>query len=351
LDALSQMPREVLLHDLRQRLLLQYASMGHAFRELGAAGSRSRPLDCKAFGLALARLSILDVEAAEIFKIIDEDASGEVTLDEFRDAMREVAPTTSMECFWQRFAVEWPDVCAAARIGDASARLRAGALLLELLPQELRQKNNIAQVPRLSDNHALFGSEASVGAASALPYSADYEPVRPNLVALTNEVFDALAALLDISRANAQDIFEHVAAAANVPRRPGAARKGPPSESVADGATGLRPGTGRAGDGDEPEVHIEDFLEQLQLWTETPGLELGPNPTRASVVQQMLAPSKAAMSALKAELAPPVAKPGLQVASRCSRPNSRVPRLPWQSFNSVSPRLILNMEVPIHPNQ
>jgi len=329
LDALTRMPRNVLLQDLRQRLLTQYPTVSDAFRHLIAGGSHSRKLDSASFRAVLAPLGVLDVEAAEIFRIFDEDASGDVSLDELREAMREIAPTISMESFWQRFAAEWPQVRAAARIGGSSGSHRAGALLLELLPEDIRQRCGITALPRLGGQmcHEALG-EGPSAATSDLP-------ARLSLIALTSEVFDAFATLLDISRANASDLFQHITAAARK-------QCGNATQGDAQAKTGLT-------DGEEREVDMEDFLEQMQLWTDNPlSIQVSQRASTAlrqpaalnGLMAEMLAPSRAAISALKAELAPEAHRPQEKASSRCGRRPSKLPKAPWQKCSPALPTMI-----------
>lgn len=324
LDALTHMPKEVLLHDLRQRLLTQYSSMGHAFRDLTAGGNRRTKMDINKFTETLSRSKISDVEAAEIFRIVDDDSSGDVSLAEFREAMRDVAPSTSIEGFWQRFAAEWPEIPAAARIGGAIAQQNAGALLLELLPIDLKHKCGVKAVRVIRDHH-------SVASADVVP-----ETPSATLTAVTAEVFDALAALLDVSRSNAQDLFKVLAEAARPQRF--------------ESTDTPRSGNGRISSCSAErtmEVDIEDFLQELQLWTENTSriksgsfdrtaLALDALAAGKGVVQQVLAPSKAAISAFKAQLVPPpAASQPAEVKHRRSRSSGRprmLPKLPWQAF-------------------
>jgi Ca2+-binding EF-hand superfamily protein len=347
LDALTHMPRDVLLHDLRQRLLLQYKSMSHAFRELIAADSHSSDMDCKSFSSALSRLGILDVEAAEIFKIVDGDGSGDVSIGEFRDVMREIAPTIRIESFWQRFAAEWPEIRVAASLGGALAQQTVGALVLELLPHELSDKYGMDASPRRGGTLARTSHAANKFAAA---------PPAQTLRVITFEVFDALSALLDVSRANAQELFAQILAAVSFQRRPAASRLSETCESAFDAEMRVE-----LSEGAEQEVHMEDFLEQLQFWIENPleirldaksddrarGIECGvvtKAPAQISgVLEQVLAPSKATIAALKAELAPPKpepTRPSEKASSRRSSRRKKLPKLPWQPF-TVAPASVI----------
>jgi Ca2+-binding EF-hand superfamily protein len=355
LDALTHMPREILLHDFRQRLLLRYPSVAHAFRDLivgsghghngqlgnhsekGAVHTTCTRLDVGAFSSALARLGIVETEAIEIFRLADDDSSGDVSLEELRDALRDVAPNVSLEGFWLRFAAEWPEVLAAAEQGGQAARRSAGALILELLPHELKQKCGTPPSPvrnRVRPDGVMD--------TSRLPAA--------TLVNMTLDVFDAIAALLDISSANALDIFNQIFATASLRRKPVSSTISRQLPQVDDEAAGAILRVLSSHMSDEKEVHIEDFLEQLQLWTQNPLTRTmgaassqrhkGLNPQDAplnNMVQSMVAPTRAAIAALKAELAPRQKSPGRPRESAqtgCRRQSTKVPKPPWQAFST-----------------
>lgn len=161
-------------------------------------------------------------------------------------------------------------------------------------------------------------------------------PARLSLIALTAEVFDAFAALLDVSRANASDLFQHITAAARKQRGNSASRSsGDAQEWCADG--------------EEHEVDMEDFLEQMQLWTDNPlsiqvhhGASVTPRQPAglSGLMDEVLAPSRAAISALKAELAPEAHRAQEKIPSRCSRRPSKLPKAPWQKCSPALPTMI-----------
>jgi hypothetical protein len=276
-------------------------------------------MDCRSFSTALSRLGVVDAEAAEIFKTIDKDGSGDVSLDEFRNALREVAPVISIECFWQRFAAQWPQLCREAAKGGVTARQRAGTLLLELLPRDVRQRCIITEISDHADK-------------------SEQPTVRPSFVAFTFEMFNAFASSLDISRANAQDLFQKIAMSSTLRRRP----------SLASRRTGFATSRNTTNNLDESarEVDLEDFLEELQLWTDRIATDTksGGNVSNcqpehtpfSEIMGQMLAPSKAAISAFKAQLAPPVETWNAQdkASSRCTVRPRRLSKPPWQSFSA-----------------
>jgi Ca2+-binding EF-hand superfamily protein len=100
LEALTNMPRDVLLHDFRHRLLARYETLANAFQQFSTnSGVRMTQAD---FVQSLARISIIETEAVMLFRIADFDNSGDVSIDELREAVREVAPHTDLESFWKR---------------------------------------------------------------------------------------------------------------------------------------------------------------------------------------------------------------------------------------------------------
>jgi len=117
LAAMTNMPREVLLHDFRQRVLARFSSLGTALQAL--AGSSVLRFSRSDFTTSMCRLGIVEIEAVELFRIIDDDNSGYLSLEELRQAMRKVAPSTSLEEFWQRVAAEWPELSASAAARNA----------------------------------------------------------------------------------------------------------------------------------------------------------------------------------------------------------------------------------------
>lgn len=302
MEALTQMPREVLLQDLRQRLLARHASLAAAFRELRGASEAVR-LGRLDFYSALARLGVVEGEAAELFRIIDEDESGDVSLEELRDALRDVAPAVSLEGFWQRMEAEWPEMADKLResrtsreAGAAAVALRrAGTLLAELLPEE----ELAAASPSAESGQAVF----SLSAAG----------------------FDALASRLDVARSNAAELFARLVEAAALLRR----RAAPADAGLGQPATS--------------EVYLEDLAELYHLWMEQPafGPVLGSDGAAGAAredIRQAVAPAQAAIAALKAELASAAARPAGDEQDRSSRASSRrvqsrqkQPVLPWRA--------------------
>merc|ERR1712000_445288 len=121
--ALTDMPRSVLLQDFRQRLLARHPCLAAAFKELASVPAHSRGACSKIaeeerrftqpeFVRQLVRLGVAEVEASELFRLIDDDASGDVSMAELREAVRSVAPTVSLESFWRRVVADLPGLPA-----------------------------------------------------------------------------------------------------------------------------------------------------------------------------------------------------------------------------------------------
>jgi len=268
LGALTKMPKEVLLHDLRQRLLGRYSSIGAAFQEATGPGISAARLGQADLEAALLRLGVEGSEAEELFQIIDEDGSGDLSLQELQDAVRSAAPSASLSVFWERFAIEWPEVVACAFDSTEEARQRARLLLADAIPPDLLQ---------------LHGDEHLPG--DRLRRATAAEACQRTLVVLTPETFDALAKILDISRDNAKELFQCIV-----------------------NAGGSQPVGNTGGYNQDMHIYVEDFLEQIKLWTGEPLLEdLNAREARDAqkCIRKAIAPARAAVSALKAELTPP----------------------------------------------
>lgn len=292
MEAMISMPRETLLKDFRRRILAKYATIANAFQELASSSGMQLPHDD--FVASLAKIGITETEAELLFGIIDQDSSGDVSIDELREAVREASPDTDLESFWKRFDAEWPEILAAISVGaegdgEGYTTLRhlsqASVLLSELVTSE--DEVPVSPSKRLKD----------AGSALAL---------------LSTKDFDFLAARLDVSRRSTAELWALIVA-----RIPGK-----------DGV-----------------CYVEDFLEQLHLWAGNPlalrvGVaERGPGRDRA-VQQEVLQVSAAAretLSKLKAELEPEPPESSEPQAPVISKPRSasagrrvpKTPKLPW----------------------
>jgi len=114
-----------LLHDFRQRLLGRFASINVAFQEVAGKSGLSSRLRCADFEIALVRIGIDRAEAQALFRVIDDDESGDISLEELQDALRVAAPFTSLAEFWHRLVFEWPEIAACALLCEDEARQRA----------------------------------------------------------------------------------------------------------------------------------------------------------------------------------------------------------------------------------
>jgi len=321
MEALTHMPRKILLQDFRERLLSKHASIHCAFRHIttgGASRQTSVGLDKAGFVSALSRLSIPEIEAVELFRIVDEDHSGTVSITELRDALREVAPRTTVEGFWQRLAAEWPDIACGASGKASGSRRQTEALIAELLPEHLRQAC-----------HPLceIGSSAAHGAPPGmLPYAS----------------FDAIVSLLDVSSENARELFQYVLVAADPWKKR--------MPSTPTGSQELDPGrcnkNKSLSDVVEDVIYVDDFLELLKLWTENPlshrpreDVSCQSRNSHWNDVNRVVGPAKATLSVLKAELVPAgakllPAKPKQKEvrASRASIAPMKGPPAPWRTM-------------------
>ena len=86
----------------------------------------------------------------------------------------------------------------------------------------------------------------------------------------------------------------------------------------------------------EPRLFLDDVAEQLLLWTLGDRRSLRP----LEKIKQLVAPARAAISALKAELqAPKEEKEEVEEVKELSlKPKKRYPRLPWLDHYSLRPK-------------
>lgn len=306
-ESLVQMPTKVLLQDFRSRLLTRYGSIPAAFKEIiGGGQADDAGLNRAAFVSVLARLSIVEAEANELFTAIDTDGTGDVSICELREALRDVAPPVTLEGLWHRFLIELPELpdmaraCAQGTRADADL-CRFAMALSELLPEDLRQS-------------CCFRGAVEAGCI-----------LRP-LFMLAWETFDAIAANLDVSGSNARTLFAQVqegtwalrggrrAEAAQKERHRLTSSKWLQAGSKDVVGEGHKSSTleGKAGEEAvaaglaDSEVFLEEFAELLLLWLDNPSPPLLPGVLASlgggRMVHQVTAPAHAAMAALKLEL-------------------------------------------------
>lgn len=358
LENLTELHDQVTVGDFRHRMLAKFPTMQDAIRDirdirdLTGTGQPNSTLTHHLFTFAMARYHISEPEATEIFKAIDSDGSGELTVDEFRHCIRECNPPTSVDSFWIRFAAEWPEIVDVAKMGceDPSlgddSRRRIGCMLAELLPQELRETHARAQSPLLGRRSKSITGHGPTRALSP----------QPCLESLTLPTFDALAAMLDICSHSAADIFMRLARAHGhkIPstpdgRRDSAGHRRPSRPHAHVRRLSMRRSSisKESSPWNHQEIFIEDFAEQLYVIT---GHVLAAGCTEGSGshhhnLRQGLAPARAAISALKAELEPEE-KDG-QASTTSGHEPGKVPgsksrtrlKLPWVSYRSpVQPR-------------
>jgi hypothetical protein len=226
--SLVTMPREVLLQHFRKRLLTKYSTTHEAFKALSqapgnrdpaVAGDLSQPLTREVFAFRLSRLGIEEQEASLLFDMMDTDASHTISLFELREGVREVAPPVSLEEFWHRFHTRWPNIRAEASSG-AMGRRSAAALLFKTLPAKYR------------------------GSSLDMP------------VGLSLEAWTILSEELDVPRTNAEAIFQQCATA-----------------KIWQGHRAPLPGSL---EGPQSECDLDDFFDELLLWSQTPKARQGP---------------------------------------------------------------------------
>lgn len=238
-SALVSMPRDILLQDFRSRVLTKYASTHEAFKELSCApGHRekcaegdqsalSAPLTRETFAFQLSRLGVEEMEASLLFDIIDTDLSGAISLGELEETLREVAPSLSLEEFWHRFNMRWPNIRELASTG-AEGRRRATEALFKILP-------------------AKYGGRY-LDMPLGLPF----------------EAWDILCAQLDVSRKNSQELFEQCATAkewqGHRNTHPGYLEELPVDATLSSDSL----------------CDLDDFFDELQLWSTTPLARCGP---------------------------------------------------------------------------
>jgi len=301
---ISKKPR-LLWRDLRHCLLARFASISEAFfttetrevcegaetesfqaerpRDLKEAESEGKQalkaesfafraeLEFTQFTKRIESLGIGEEDARAYFSLLLEDneekcgascfSGVDGCVEKLRRLVQSAVPPTSMEDFWHRVAAEWPDVLEAARKTKmAISSQRLGDLLSELLRRQ-----------KVPDRLKSLASSSSSGF---------------QLLSLDLEAFKAIALQIDVSQEDAQGLFYSIARSSRVPE---------PVEPVTPQETGIDICAQHLG---EPQIYLEDFAEQLILWTESDRRR------PREKVRQLVAPARAAISALKAELLP-----------------------------------------------
>jgi len=250
--ALMNMPHEVLLRDLRQRLVVRYQSIPQAFKALINCDEvgQTRSLDRNAFWSRLKEWGVDHDEAQSLFNLIDADHSGSISVTELLQTLREVAPRASLDEFWRRFALRWPDIAECAG-GGAQARRKGTEKLFALLPSSHREH------------------------ARELPES------------LSIGAFDDICMQLDISRDNSVELFNLCATSAQWQCR---------NARRADDLQWMTASN----------CDVDDFFDCLHLWSENPLNHLVSQEQRRGSendVKKHLAPVRFVLEALKGQLA------------------------------------------------
>lgn len=320
----ADMPRSVLLQEFWFRLLMKNTSLTDGLRDLDR-GAIDGQIDRVDFVTFMSKQHVAESDSRELFALFDSDNNGSISSKDVREALREVAPQLSLEDFWQRFAAEWPELVKVAReCSDCKtgirARRRFATLIEDLLPQELRPIGS--QVVRSTDAYT------------------------PHLWGLTFETFDALAALIDVSQPNAINLFMKIVDIASPQRSCPASKLTAhcPSSASVESSRGRTSGANWSTEASNAEILLEDFAEQLHLSTENiPARHDGG--TASSIFQrnmtQAVAPARAVISALKAELQPTPLSPRKKALPSfdaqpqppsCPKVSKPSPKLTWLSY-------------------
>eukprot|EP00746_Dinoflagellata_sp_MGD_P070326 gnl/MRDRNA2_/MRDRNA2_28793_c0_seq1.p1 gnl/MRDRNA2_/MRDRNA2_28793_c0~~gnl/MRDRNA2_/MRDRNA2_28793_c0_seq1.p1 ORF type:complete len:559 (+),score=96.89 gnl/MRDRNA2_/MRDRNA2_28793_c0_seq1:67-1743(+) len=249
-DALVNLPADLMLQGFRQRLLARCAStyVNHeVFRELfSVQGSKfveqdqSQSLGRRGFERRLLHLGFEEQDASLLFNIFDADAAGSVSVEQLQEKLRGVAPSVSLEEFWHRFNARWPNIRGAASSGPEGRR-RATASLFQILPVACR-----GSAPR--------------GVSLDMPMS------------LSLDAWDLLCAQLDVSPSNGEELFRQCASAKAWQGHQTLHSGQPAPKQMA-----LRlPLFANYLEGCCDECDLEDFFDELLLWSQTPLASQGP---------------------------------------------------------------------------
>jgi len=276
IHALEEIPSELAWRDLRQRLLLRNGSMAEALRSV--TNPDLSDLSESELGRYVARCEIPDFQL------------GEGSTGSLKGFLRAAAPAIRLQDFWQRVASEWPQVleasaaAAAASVSSATLGRRRGK---EKFNAEEAQKDATAEaVPTplqaLQRLEALLAELLPEFQAFPVPHTSTLDSQALVLPYLSFEMFDCLAEHVDVSQENALELFR----------------------CIASSAAALGRKTGEAlelGQLAATSIFVEDFAEQLTMWSAFE--PKGSKRVRAAErVRQVVAPVRAAISALKAEL-------------------------------------------------
>ena len=276
MHAIEEIPTELTWRDLRQRLLAKQGSMADALRCLDATNSDLSESE-------LARI----VTRCEIpgFQALQLGGSSAISASrDLRRMLRAAAPAISLQDFWQRVATEWPQVAEAAA---ARHPVKPNKASKANKADKADKPEAEAQTPHAAQRclETLL-SELLPEFHETCSNSESNIQVLPSL---SFEMFDALSCHVDVSQENARELFHCIASTA----------------AALDETTGeaLQPAN-LASSQPSSSVFVEDFAEQLTMWAETSEPKGSKRTGAAERVRQVVAPVRAAISALKAELQP-----------------------------------------------
>lgn len=245
-SVLLQMPADLLLQDFRKRLLTKSSSIHEAVSKVFSTPGQStkfiegsRSFSRKLFASHLSRVAIAEEDASLLFDIFDTDSSGLVSVEELQEGLREVAPPVSLEEFWQRFNSRWPSIRAAARNGPAGRR-RATELIFEVLPAKFNR------------------TSADLPLAFTLGLSAD--------------AWEVFCMQLDVSPTNGKELFMQCATAKTWQGRRATEKTWQvhSEHPVPKQVKLLLPVLAGHIEELQAECDLEDFFDELLLWSQTP---------------------------------------------------------------------------------
>ncbi|CAE7028260.1 CPK2 [Symbiodinium sp. CCMP2592] len=266
IHALEEIPSELAWRDLRQRLLLRNGSMAEALRSV-----TNPDLSESELGRYVARCEIPDFQLGE--------GNTRSLLESF---LRVAAPAIRLQDFWQRVASEWPQVLEASAAAAAAGRRRGKEKFNVEDQKDATAEATPTPLQALQRLEALLAELLPEFQAFPVPHASTLDSQALVLPYLSFEMFDCLAEHVDVSQENAIELFRCIASSA----------------AALDRKTGEALELGQLA---ATSIFVEDFAEQLTMWSAFE--PKGSKRVRAAErVRQVVAPVRAAISALKAEL-------------------------------------------------
>jgi len=306
LSALTNVAPSVLLLDLRERLLSKYPTLTAALREttsaaVGASKDSAqlwvaKGLNTQEWCAALAKLGISHLEAFEMFRICDQDGSGDVSLSELRDALRSVAPAMNIEGFWQRFVAEWPEISEREGRPLADKKQLLTSLLQDLRPK-VSNKGQLHLLQRTSKSAPESPPRMDSNLSNDRARSRNAAGWKPPAPPISVDNFDLICRVLDISQKDSMAIFAKIVETAQLTKQ--VASRDLPKERLGK---------------EVMEVSVDGFMDQLQQWTAM-SFKVG--------LSEIVGPTRAVIASLKDELQDPLHPDSPRRRSREERPPTR----------------------------